>query len=957
MRNLLIYFLMIILTVLASDGYALEENTHKAINEKIAQEGINGFSLNDYLKNNLGFSKGSQELLYGYSEIKSKYDRQEIFVWFGEGGVLEDRPGEWYDYIPLVGKPTRSVNHFHNPLKAWSEAGLNDKILGIISYTGQSQVLWAQNSNQDVGGNWAWQDARRYFYISLTGRNLDGTEVARTKAERDAYFAYTFRAVGQLMHLVHDASVPEHTRNDAHVQPAYEVYSEKTRTKNPTLWGSWVGNPTPFDKSILNIPTVLLAPLPISRIIDTDFYNSQNPETTTNSRIGMSEYTNANFLSRDTMFTDDFAPTHRHYFPYPKGSNAILWTDSSINRMYLKKTGDGEPINHLAVASILYNDRWKYFPQYYSFLPVGLDDKCYEEYASKLIPRAVGYSAGLLDYFFRGEVEESYIEEQRDAAGKITGITNRITNLTPDETMQGDVMVAYRYKAQGATEFTYGLSNIVTGSVLPYLGKGSYTFGFPTLIPSAASEIQYTFVFKGTLGKEEGAVIGKVVNKTGTGGLINTSGGDSYGLSPAGRGGNVIIQADVALQPVNATESLFVPAGNTVTLSGIYEYVTIQIDGTVQATGTLTLRASNGFYLNNGGLIRVENGINGGALTIESEGIVRLDGTIDTSGKNADSGGGGDGGAVTIKTSYPVSLQVPTIVTRGGDADEADVYRDPALSRGGRGGDVTITSTNADIILSGGPPSVDTLPLPPPYNLGSFGNTRPDPGERIILQKAEYPVGAQVGFNRGILTSGGMGGSGLAECFVNQAGGQGGDGGNILISTQGGIITFRDIDLITGADVETVISTISLPDYAGAQNIYYASTGSLGGKGVAQGCQAGGNGGNGGNAGSITVTGTIQPVPVRFFLVGGPNDGGGIIGFDDGQRRPYMTDDPLQDFLIGRTVQAEGEDASVLYRLRVDFAGNALGGSGGIPGGSATSFPGFFGYQGQGGTISGLRIQ
>ena len=955
--RIFIVFIMIIL-IWYSKSFSLEEKTHEAINQHIAQSTINEFSLNSYLIDNLGLKDGFKESFKGIDASGNEVYKK-VFEWLGYGGVQEDRPGEWYDYLPLIGKPTRSVNHFHNPLKAWSEAGLNDKILGILSYTGQSQVLWAQNSNQDVGGNWAWQDARRYFYISLTGRNLDGTEIARTKTERDAYFAYTFRAVGQLMHLVKDMSVPEHTRNDAHAQPAYEVYVEKTRTKNQTLWGSWVGNPTLFDKSILNIPTVTLAPVPISRIIDTDFYNSQNPETTVNSIIGMAEYTNANFLSRDTMFTDDLDPTHRHYFPFPKGSNAILWTDSSNNRRYLKKTGDGEAINHLAVASILYNDRLRYFPQYNRFLPVGLDDKCYEDYASKLIPRAVGYSAGLLDYFFRGEVEESYIEEQRDVAGKITGITMKIMNLTPDETMQGDVMVAYRYKAPSATEFTYGLSNIITGSALPYLGKGSYTFGFPSAIPSGASEIQYTFVFSGTLGKEEGAVIGKVVNAntTNTGGLINTSGRDSYGLSRAGWGGNVIIQADAVLQPVNATESLIVPAGNTVTLSGSYEYVTIQIDGTMQATGSLTLRALNGFYLNNGGLIRVEDGINGGTLTIESKGIVKLEGTIDTSGKNADSGGGGDGGAVTIKTSWPVSLQVPTIVTRGGDADEADIYRNPASSQGGRGGNVTITSTNADIIMWGGPPAVDTLPLPPPYNLGTYGRTRPDPGERIILRKAEYPVGAQIGFSRGILTSGGMGGSGLAECFVNQAGGQGGDGGNILISTQGGIITFRDVDLITGSDVETAISTIFLSDYAGAQNIYYAATGSLGGKGVAGGCQAGGNGGNGGLAGSIAVTGTIQPAPVRFFLVGGPYDGGGIIGFDDGQRRPYMTDDPFQDFIIGRTIQAEGADGSVLYRLRVDFGGNALGGSGGIPGGSATSFPGFFGYQGQGGTISGLRIQ
>jgi hypothetical protein len=41
--------------------------------------------------------------------------------------------------------------------------------------------------------------------------------------------------VGQLMHLVEDASVPLHTRNDAHLIFNYETWVEKFRTdkENP----------------------------------------------------------------------------------------------------------------------------------------------------------------------------------------------------------------------------------------------------------------------------------------------------------------------------------------------------------------------------------------------------------------------------------------------------------------------------------------------------------------------------------------------------------------------------------------------------------------------------------------------------------------------------------------------------------------------------------------------------
>ena len=49
-------------------------------------------------------------------------------------------------------------------------------------------------------------------------------------------------------------------------------------------------------------------------------------------------------------------------------------------------------------------------PTYYASLY--RDEEAHKDYAKKLIPRAVGYSAGLLDYFFRGEIEIS-LPDQR----------------------------------------------------------------------------------------------------------------------------------------------------------------------------------------------------------------------------------------------------------------------------------------------------------------------------------------------------------------------------------------------------------------------------------------------------------------------------------------------------------------------------------------------------------------
>ncbi len=153
-----------------SRSFALKEGTHKAINEEVAQKTINGFSLNTYLIDNFGIMKGVKEELLGI-DADGRNVKKRIVEWLGYGGEQEDRPGSNWDYIQ--NNPSRSNNHFHNPLKTnWDEAGLND-----FGKTGQSSFLWAQNINQDpnynLGGEWSWQDAREYFYIVLTGKSYE----------------------------------------------------------------------------------------------------------------------------------------------------------------------------------------------------------------------------------------------------------------------------------------------------------------------------------------------------------------------------------------------------------------------------------------------------------------------------------------------------------------------------------------------------------------------------------------------------------------------------------------------------------------------------------------------------------------------------------------------------------------------------------------------------------------
>ena len=547
MKNKLLTLMLALLISLnwSSQCLSLTEATHQELNRHVAQNPINGFSLNDYLMNNLGLQRGFGEIINGV-DADGRNRSWRVFEWLGYGGEQEDRPGSWKDYLPIVGKPTRSVNHFHNPLRQpWATAGLNDTIkVGSVerSYTGQSQVLWAQNLTQDpygtLGGNWSWYDARGYYYSALTGKDFAGNVVVHTYAEMQQYYANTFRALGQLMHLVQDASVPEHVRNQIHIAKGYEAKVEQFMKdkKDPSVWNSFLTNPVGFDKSILDIVSKdVLAPRPISRIIDADRYDGSNPDPDTTKTlpdagqpVGISEYTNANFLSKHTMFTDDLDPTDRHYFPYPRGASATRWKDETNKRWYVKKAGEGDVVNHLAAVS------WKqsYVEKNYPNLSVlwrkvgGLDDECYKEYASKLIPRAVGYSAGLLQYFFRGNIEitlpDSGVYAQTDSSGNgFTQVKLKVRNTTPnDEEMKaGAIELVVKYKL--ALEDPFQSKDVATSADFKYIvvPEANHASSIPrvpqdkpkpqelvfdltqTPIPLYATDVYLQVVYHGQLGK------------------------------------------------------------------------------------------------------------------------------------------------------------------------------------------------------------------------------------------------------------------------------------------------------------------------------------------------------------------------------------------------------------------------------------------------------------------------
>jgi hypothetical protein len=89
--------------------------------------------------------------------------------------------------VNMATNTARFNNHFHNALKIWENAGLDEWILiPPFHVHGKSSLLWAQDSEYQSGldwlgddiwpdGDWSWKKTREYFYLALTPKNEEDT--------------------------------------------------------------------------------------------------------------------------------------------------------------------------------------------------------------------------------------------------------------------------------------------------------------------------------------------------------------------------------------------------------------------------------------------------------------------------------------------------------------------------------------------------------------------------------------------------------------------------------------------------------------------------------------------------------------------------------------------------------------------------------------------------------------
>lgn len=502
------------------------------------------------------FHRGGKRELYEVEPTCDPKTRMTLRQLLACGAMYEDIPGP------------RSFSHFFDPAH-------NGDPLTVYGYLKPGLVIggnpnmpspdWSiGDKDYPIGQMFSYRDARRYFFDALTKQGGASVPGGRTES-----WGKTFQALGQVIHHVQDMAQPQHTRNDPHADwfeplgttqlgqlrhpSRFEQYSKSTR--GAAIIGGLIS------QGLDPVYPKYAAHFPLPR----KFWIGDGR--------GLAEYSNANFVSQGTNFVASASgaagknPRFDSPIPSQAASRKISevfnpiplavaqlcsgeidscemmfysnqWTDplTNVNAANLLASTESIFDEDLNARTFEYNTENGTVTTSRIF---ALNRINFEAAYPFLIPKAVAYSAGLLNYFFRGQMTLSTPAEGvfavvdhssqrcKDSCG-FTKVRIKLKNTTPNESMSAGNLVAvakfrrnlcYREDLSGdpggATFFGIGcrgteeeavVSNAVALTFLAEQEERTYTFEFDTAIPINATDLSLQVVFAGMLGIESGAV-------------------------------------------------------------------------------------------------------------------------------------------------------------------------------------------------------------------------------------------------------------------------------------------------------------------------------------------------------------------------------------------------------------------------------------------------------------------
>ncbi|MBB5209335.1 hypothetical protein [Chiayiivirga flava] len=390
---------------------------------------------------------------------KNEKSEYRLRAWLMRGAIREDDlpPGN-YRKLPVPdadphGDLTRVYHHFFNPL---NNAGLQPIVLCNFLPDNIGKCVpstdWAfgtygisgPNTIEDTSrrNHFTWADAREALWCALTRNAGDPSAAAfagDNAAERRLCWATTIHSLGHVIHLLQDTAQPQHVRNDPHNpypegilhfagttldRRMYEVWTNFRLTTEVSLDAEdEVAQFRAFFKNsnvdATRINTGLNYPIP--RFSEPQYYfTTRQVETATTpaslkKRRGLADLTNRSLFSEGTILDSNFPlpppdPTSPDYTTQDRFINHFQEYGDLIERHLAIPLTD--PLkgaytdtslaafdNQLPLATV---SMWKDYGWAGAGV-IGLDE--YSAHADVLIPRAIAYSAGLIDYFFRGKLE------------------------------------------------------------------------------------------------------------------------------------------------------------------------------------------------------------------------------------------------------------------------------------------------------------------------------------------------------------------------------------------------------------------------------------------------------------------------------------------------------------------------------------------------------------------------